>query len=94
MFKWKSKNGEKYCPDVKGNCIKHDCHRYQKVVGTNKNTGEAVDHYDCAENILIMLTIENSSMQQQTGAAIESFRNEMVKGNAVNQIMHELEHKK
>lgn len=28
-----------------------------------------------------MLLIENSKMQRETGAAIESFRNEMVKAN-------------
>jgi hypothetical protein len=28
-----------------------------------------------------MLLIENSGMQRQTGAAVESFRNEMVKAN-------------
>lgn len=28
-----------------------------------------------------MLLIENSQMQRQTGAAVESFRNEMVKSN-------------
>jgi hypothetical protein len=34
-----------------------------------------------------MLTIENSQQQRQTGAAIESFRNEMVKANEVGQQM-------
>jgi hypothetical protein len=35
-----------------------------------------------------MLMIENSQQQRQTGAAVESFRNEMVKGNELNsQIM-------
>jgi hypothetical protein len=31
-----------------------------------------------------MLLIENSGQQRQTGAAVESFRNEMVKANEVN----------
>jgi hypothetical protein len=32
-----------------------------------------------------MLMIENSQQQRQTGAAVESFRNEMVKNNEVGQ---------
>jgi hypothetical protein len=32
-----------------------------------------------------ILTIENSQQQRQTGAAVESFRNEMVKANEVSQ---------
>jgi hypothetical protein len=32
-----------------------------------------------------MLLIENSQQQRQTGAAVESFRNEMVKANEVGQ---------
>jgi len=32
-----------------------------------------------------MLLIENSGQQRQTGAAVESFRNEMVKANETSQ---------
>jgi hypothetical protein len=32
-----------------------------------------------------MLLVENSGVQRQTGAAVESFRNEMVKSNDVSQ---------
>jgi hypothetical protein len=32
-----------------------------------------------------ILAIENSQQQRQTGAAVESFRNEMVKANEVGQ---------
>lgn len=35
----------------------------------------------CAITWLPMLLIENSQQQRQTGAAVESFRNEMVKAN-------------
>jgi len=31
-----------------------------------------------------LLLIENSQMQRQTGAAVESFRNEMVRANEVS----------
>ena len=34
---------------------------------------------------LPVLLIENAQQSRQTGAAVESFRNEMVEGNKVNQ---------
>lgn len=45
------------------------------------NTGKDIDEYACAVTWLPMLLVENSGMQRQTGAAVESFRNEMVKAN-------------
>jgi len=48
------------------------------------NSGAQVDSYECAISWLPMLLIENSGQQRQTGAAVESFRNEMVKANEVN----------
>jgi hypothetical protein len=35
-----------------------------------------------------MLTIENSQQQRQTGAAVESFRNEVVKSNDENRQLY------
>jgi hypothetical protein len=35
--------------------------------------------------LLPILMIENSQQQRQTGAAVESFRNEMVKANQTSQ---------
>ena len=52
-----------------------------QVRGTNPNTGQEVDEWDCSIKWLPMLLIENSQQQRQTGAAVESFRNEMVKAN-------------
>jgi len=51
----------------------------------NPNTGAEVDEWACAIAWLPMLLIENSQQQRQTGAAVESFRNEMVKANEVSQ---------
>ena len=45
----------------------------------NPQTGEEVDEWDCAVKWVPMMLIENTQMQRQTGAAIESFRNESVK---------------
>lgn len=56
-----------------------------KIRGTNPNTGENTDEWGCSMAWLPVLTIENSQQQRQTGAAVESFRNEMVKANEVGQ---------
>jgi hypothetical protein len=55
------------------------------VRGTNPNTGKEVDEWACSMAWLPMLMIENSQQQRHTGAAVESFRNEMVKANEVGQ---------
>lgn len=53
--------------------------------GQNPNTGADVDEWGCAQAWLPVLMVENSQQQRQTGAAVESFRNEMVKSNEVSQ---------
>lgn len=62
-------------------CVQHDCAWYTLVRGQNPNTGKEVDEYGCAVAWLPVLMIENSQQQRQTGSAVESFRNEMVKAN-------------
>lgn len=54
------------------------CNRWLQIAGANPNTGEPVNRFDCIDNWTPMLLIENSQMQRQTGAALESFRNEVV----------------
>lgn len=62
-------------------CVKHDCAWYMQVRGTDPNSGKEVDHFGCAMAWVPTLLIENSQQQRQTAAAVESFRNEMVKAN-------------
>jgi len=62
-------------------CRQLDCGWFMKVRGTNPNTGEELDEWGCAIAWLPVLMIENSQQQRQTGAAVESFRNEMVQSN-------------
>jgi len=66
-------------------CRQHDCAWFMKVRGSNPNTGEEIDDYGCAIAWLPVMMIENSQQQRQTGAAVESFRNEMVKANDTSQ---------
>ena len=58
--------------------------------GTNPNDGKEVDEYACAIAWLPMLLVENAMQSRQAGAAIESFRNEMVKANDSNQSLLQL----
>lgn len=70
-----------YCPLIKKDCIGTKCMWFTKIQGYDTNTGKEVDDYQCAISLLPMLLVENSGQQRQTGAAVESFRNEMVKAN-------------
>lgn len=74
------KNGT-FCPLIKKDCIGLQCAWFTKVAGYDTNTGKEIEDFQCAIAWLPMLLIENSGQQRQTGAAVESFRNEMVKAN-------------
>ena len=78
------KNGT-FCPLIKKDCIGLQCAWFIKVQGVDTNTGNQIDEYQCAISWMPMLLIENSGQQRQTGAAVESFRNEMVKANESSQ---------
>lgn len=78
------KNGT-FCPLIKKDCVGLQCSWYTRVQGYDTNTGKQVDDYQCAIAWMPMLLIENSGQQRQTGAAVESFRNEMVKANETSQ---------
>jgi hypothetical protein len=74
-----------YCPLVKKDCLGLQCAWFTQVRGHNPNTGKEVDEWACAITWLPVLLIENSQQQRSTGAAVESFRNEMVKANERSQ---------
>jgi hypothetical protein len=87
--------GGDWCPLIKKECAGLKCAWFTKVTGRDTNTGAQVDEYQCAVAWLPLLLIENSGQQRQTGAAIESFRNEMVRTNvATLQLMADTEQKK
>lgn len=70
-----------WCPLIKKDCVQLQCAWFTQVRGTNPNTGKEVDEWACAIAWMPVLLIENSQQQRQTGAAVESFRNEMVRTN-------------
>lgn len=74
------------CPlDNFNPCRQLDCAWFLKLRGQNPNTGEDIDDWGCSIAWFPILLIENSQQQRQTGAAVESFRNEMVKANGTSQ---------
>ncbi len=73
-----------FCPLIGKDCIQLQCKFFCKIQGKDTNTGKDVEEWNCSIAFLPLLLIENSGQQRQTGAAVESFRNEMVKANETN----------
>lgn len=57
------------------------CQLWINVRGRDPQTGTEMDRWGCADGFMPMLTIECAQQMRQAGAAIESFRNEVVKAN-------------
>ena len=62
----------------------HTCAWWTQVRGKHPQSNEEIDHWNCAVGWIPMLLIEGAQQSRQTGAAVESFRNEMVKANESN----------
>ena len=74
------KNG---CPLLQSECKEHACRWYVHTVGINPQTEAQIDQFGCAIEFIPLLLIENSQQQRQTGAAVESFRNETLRANQI-----------
>ena len=72
------------CPlhKVDTSTVCHKCPWWCRIIGKNPQSEELVDDWRCAVAMLPMLLIENAQMSRQTGAAMESFRNDVVVGVA------------
>ena len=66
-------------------CKQFDCAWFMKIQGKNPNTGEPTEDWGCAMAWMPVLLIENAQQSRSTGAAVESFRNEMVEANTRSQ---------
>lgn len=77
-----------FCPLIKKDCVELKCAWYTQMRGTNPNTGEPVDEWGCAVAWMPFMAVEIAQKSNQAGAAIESFRNEVVKGNKENQQLY------
>ena len=67
-----------YCPLLQKECIGLQCAWITQTRGMDPQTGEDVDEWDCAIKWLPFLLIENTKKNIESGAAVESFRNEVV----------------
>lgn len=54
------------------------CRFWVTVMGKNPQTGQEINNGDCAIAWMPVLLIENSKVNRETGAAVESMRNEGV----------------
>lgn len=90
-----AKNAKIICPLMGGEpCVEDgsirngelvSCRFWIHVLGKDPQTGKDIDNADCAFAWTPVLMIENSKVNRETGAAVESFRNEMVKSNEASQ---------
>ena len=75
----------KFCPLIGKDCIGLECAWFTQIRGTNPQTGKEIDEWGCSVAWMPMLLVENAQQSRQTGAAVESFRNETVKSNRQSQ---------
>jgi hypothetical protein len=78
----------KFCPLLQKECIGLECNWMTLVRGMNPNTGEQVDDWECAVKWIPTLIIEAAQQSRQAGAAVESFRNEVVNANEENKELY------
>jgi hypothetical protein len=67
------------CPLLAKNCVEDRCKFWTHIRGKHPQSGAELDMPDCAVKWLPVLMIEMTQMERQTGAAVESFRNESVR---------------
>jgi hypothetical protein len=82
------------CPLLNKKCIKHQCIWYNMLQGKHPQSGQNVQEWGCSIACIPLLLVENTGKQVQTNAAVESFRNEMVKANMVTLALVEQQNKK
>lgn len=59
----------------------HKCPWWMQLRGKHPQSDEEIDRWGCAVGFLPLLLLEGAQQTRQAGAAIESFRNEMVDAN-------------
>ena len=69
-----------FCPLIKEDCIQAKCMFWTKLYGKHPQTGSLVDEWDCAIKWLPLLMIENTKETIGVASSIDSFRNEVARG--------------
>lgn len=57
----------------------HQCNAFLKVEGTNPNTGDKVDRWECSDVLIPLLLIENAMTNRGQTDAISQLTNETIK---------------
>jgi hypothetical protein len=57
----------------------HTCELYVNLKGKDPHSEGTLDNWGCAWSFVPVLLVENTQMEIQTGAAVESMRNEAAK---------------
>ena len=65
-------------------CRQLECAWFMKINGNDPNTGSDLEEWGCSMAWLPVLLIENAQQSRGVGAALESFRNEVVSENQKN----------
>lgn len=68
------------CPLLKKPCLEHECAWFAHFVGRDPQSGRDMDHFDCSIRWIPMMITENARQTRGVQAAVESMRNETVKG--------------
>jgi len=76
---------EKSCRDMVVNC---NCRKWVNILGADPQTGATFNNWNCLDSFMPKLILENTQQQRQTGAAVESFRNEVVRRHDENLTPH------
>jgi hypothetical protein len=61
-----------------------ECNRFIQIEGTNPQTKETFNRWDCVDNWAPLLLIDNARQQAQTCASIDRFNNDMVHMNRIS----------
>lgn len=72
-------------------CVtEHKCRKWVQILGKHPQTGADVNVFDCVDRWATALQLSQTQEIRQVGAAIESFRNQMVVLNASDQVQKAL----
>lgn len=56
---------------------RHECPKFVKIAGVDRNTGAEVHQFGCVDSFLPMLLMENSYQQRGTAASVDKVANEV-----------------
>ncbi|MFQ5799308.1 MAG: hypothetical protein ACE5H0_11565 [Bacteroidota bacterium] len=76
---WFGKAEGKICPLIRGRCLQHGCEFYTHLIGQDPQTGAEKDEWGCVAHWVPIMLTEVSLKVRGNQAAVEKFRNELLK---------------